>query len=150
VRSTCGLWQPVQHQKKKAVAREKRDEDAEGWLGRQVCEPKTLTGSCAVGACVRERRGPSRAGLVQRSAATVLGLSRQHNSRQAVDLSPGRISGPRSGQEAREKRCRRVLAAVEDQNSHLCDLDPARLGWLEWKGKRSALTPVPALTGDFC
>jgi len=61
-----------------------------------------------------------------------LGLSRQHNSTHAVDLSPGCISGPRSGQEAREKSCRRVLAAVEDQNSDFCDLDPARL---EAKGK---------------
>ena len=54
----------MQHQKKRAVAREERDEDAlKDGLDTAFASPKTLTGSCAVGlVCKREREelgGPS-------------------------------------------------------------------------------------------
>jgi hypothetical protein len=92
----------------------------------------------------REKRSESRG---TRTASK----ARQHNSRRPrcchdgghsttalpVDLSPGCIRGPRSGQETRG--CRSVLAAVENQNSHTCDLDQRRL---ETKGRGSALTAV--------
>ena len=58
----------MQHQKEKAVARKERDEDAlKDGLDHSFCEPKTLTGSWAVGLCVREREelgGPSTLGTL--------------------------------------------------------------------------------------
>jgi hypothetical protein len=45
-----------------------------------------------------------------------------------------------AGRRREERRCRSVLAAVENQNSHTCDLDPRRLGEKPCKGRRSALT----------
>ena len=108
---------------------------AEGWLGHSFCEPKTLTGSCAVDrrVCKSLREREKRPGYYSHRGLAATGSTgsppvalarsgrapaqQQHSS---VDLLPGRISGPRSGQEASSKRCRPgELAAVEDQNSLL-------------------------------
>jgi hypothetical protein len=98
----------------------------------------------------RERRGPSRAGLARKQA----GKARQHNSRRPRCCHDGgtarqhrpsiccrdALGAHAAGRRREERRCRSVLAAVENQNSHTCDLDPRRLGRKPCKGRGSALT----------
>jgi hypothetical protein len=69
-------------------------------------------------------------------AATTEDTARQH--RPSICRRDA-LGAHAAGRRREERRCRSVLAAVENQNSHTCDLDQRRL---ERKGRRSALTAV--------